>query len=207
MTEGRVPEGKASADTSSSLLFRIRQKEPEAWTRFVPLYTPLIKHWCYKSGLSEADAADICQDVFGAVDRAIGKYQHDQKGSSFRGWLRTITSNKIHDLFRRRDLGIEAVGGSDALAQMMAVPESEPQDSGDGQANEDELIVFRQAIELILSEFKDETRRAFLRVVVDEASPADVATELGITVNAVYLAKSRVKRRFKEEFSGLIESI
>jgi hypothetical protein len=32
-----------------------------------------------------------------------------------------------------------------------------------------------------------------------------VARDLGITLNAVYLAKSRVKRRIREEFDGLLE--
>ncbi|MCE9529786.1 MAG: sigma-70 family RNA polymerase sigma factor [Planctomycetes bacterium] len=170
------------------------------------LYSPLIYYWCRKCGLSETDAADIGQEVFSSVARGIGKYRHDQVGASFRGWLRTITVNKVRDWCRRRPPGIDA-GGADLLAQLPSIVDGEQKDSGDGKVVDDELILLRQAVEMVLSEFHEETRKAFLRVVVDQMSPAEVAEELGISVNSVYLAKSRVRRRLKEEFSGLIESL
>lgn len=204
MTDGRVSEDESS-DTSSSLLIRIREKDPEAWRRFVLLYSPLIYHWCRRSGLNETDSADVGQEVFSSVAKAIGRYRHDQSGSSFRGWLRTITINKVRDLFRRRRVGVDAVGGTEGLAQILAVADGGQEDLSDDQPEKEELILLRQALEMVLSEFHEETRRAFLRVVVDQQSPAEVANELNISVNAVYLAKSRVRRRLKEEFTGLLD--
>ena len=42
-------------------------------------------------------------------------------------------------------------------------------------------------------------------MVIDEAAAVDIAAELGMTPNAVYLAKARVLRRLREEFAGLEE--
>ena len=41
--------------------------------------------------------------------------------------------------------------------------------------------------------------------VVRDRPAADVAAELGISVNSVYLAKSRVLRRLREELAGLLD--
>jgi RNA polymerase sigma-70 factor (ECF subfamily) len=189
--------------TSSTLLQRIRNTEPVAWERFVELYGPLVYHWCRQSGLQEADAADVGQDVFRAVFRAIANYRHDRPGDSFRVWLRTITRNKVKDFVRKR-ARVEAVGGTTAneiLKGLPADPETdEPSDNTDEVA-----ILYRRAIEMILSGFQEATRQAFLRVVLNSQDPVDVARDLGLSVNAVYLAKSRVKKRLREEFAELLD--
>jgi len=206
VTEKPVQVIRHDSDTSSSLLIRVREKNSDAWQRLVYLYSPLISHWCRKCGLGREDAADIVQEVFSAVARAIEKFDHESEGTSFRGWLRRITLNKVRDHFRRQPPGL-GVGGDEALLQILSIPDIVFADSScDGQA-EDELILLRQAVDLILSEFETVTQRAFLRVVVDLLTPADVARELDISVNSVYLAKSRIRRRLKEEFKDLIESL
>lgn len=203
MTEDRVLDSEAS-DTSSSLLVRIQANDSQSWERFVRLYTPLIYHWCRRWGVSEADSADIGQEVFGSVARGIGTYKH-QKGS-FRGWLRRIAFHKVSDLSRRPQPGLNGEGGSDVVGIIESFPDGYPQDSDD-EPEKDELILLRQALEMVLVEFQEETRQAFFRVVIGQQSPVEVANELGMTSNSVYLAKARVLRRLKEEFSGLIESL
>ena len=78
--------------------------------------------------------------------------------------------------------------------------------SGVGSPDE-ELLLMRRAVDLVLDGVAAETRQAFWRVVGGEEDPADVAKALGMTVNAVYLAKSRIKRQIREEFEGLLESV
>ena len=73
-----------------------------AWDRLSLLYAPLVFHWCRRRGLREADAADIVQDVFQAVATHLQPFRKQEPADTFRGWLRTITENKIHDHFRRR---------------------------------------------------------------------------------------------------------
>jgi RNA polymerase sigma-70 factor (ECF subfamily) len=181
--------------------------DQEAWNRLVHLYGPLVYSWCCKAGLQEADAADVGQEVFRAVARRIGEFRHDRKEDSFRGWLRTIARNKMADFARQRADGHHGVGGSDALTRLYEIADQAETADPNAAADEinDEHTVLRRAVEMILSDFKPESRQAFLWVVVEGRDPADVAHELGISLNAVYLAKSRIKRRLRLEFEGLLE--
>jgi RNA polymerase sigma-70 factor (ECF subfamily) len=155
-------------------------------------------------GLQEPDAADVGQEVFRAVAGAIAQFHHDQQGDTFRGWLRTITWNKLRDFARRARKETVGQGGSDALGRLLEVPAENPPDTDASAIEEDNLLVYRQALELILAEFSDTSSKAFLRVVVDQQAPADVAAELGISVNAVYLARSRILARLRAEFAELL---
>src|SRR5262249_48830287 len=93
---GVLGDSKGSA-TSLTLLERVRRRDQAAWERLVSLYTPLVYHWCLRHGLQPADAEEVSQEVFLAVARGIGDFRHDREGDSFRGWLRTITRNKVCD--------------------------------------------------------------------------------------------------------------
>jgi RNA polymerase sigma-70 factor (ECF subfamily) len=206
VTDEPVPLSNEVAPTSTTLLYNIQVMDPEGWRRFVHVYGPLVYRWCRSSGLQEADAADVGQEVFQAVARAIGGFRRDQAGGTFRGWLRTITRNKVRDFARRQVTQTYGGGGSEArekLAQVAAEPSPEADESPPDP--EEELILLRRAVELVLADFKDETRQAFLMVVVDHRDPAEVARELGVSVNVVYLAKSRIMRKLREEFADVLD--
>jgi RNA polymerase sigma-70 factor (ECF subfamily) len=203
VTDGSVEESRSSDATSSTLLVRIKAKDQQAWERFVELYGPLVYCWCRRFGLQEADAEDVSQDVFRTVAESIAGYHHEEKGDSFRGWLRTVTRTRVLDFFRQKARGAHAVGGSDAQAQWLEVPDIEA-DSGSTD-EEDKLILVRRAIDLVLDNCKEENRQAFLRVVIAGNHPSDVAQDLGMTVNAVYVAKSHILRRIRDEFAEFVE--
>jgi len=202
VTDPNVNPQETPEETSSSLLERIKASDQIAWERFVHLYSPLVYRWCRQAGLQEADAADVGQEVFRSVALAIGTYHHDQKGDTFRGWLRTITRNKVRDF--ARSVGDRGAGGSDAQERLLQVADDPLPEADDTMAQEENLLIYRQAVELVLSEYEDKTRQAFLRVVVNGESPGQVAQDLGLTANAVYLAKSRILRRLRDEFGGLL---
>jgi RNA polymerase sigma-70 factor (ECF subfamily) len=201
MTGPNVPPGVTSDRTSSTLLVRIRAQDPEAWGKLVHLYGPLVYRWCRQAGLQETDAADVGQEVFRAVARAIGGFRHDRAGDSFRGWLRTITRNKLRDFARRQPPGGRGAGGSDAQGRLQALAEP---DAGSAADRDERLTVLRGAVELVLDGCGETTRRAFWRTVVDGEAPADVAADLGLTANAVYLIRSRLLRRIRDEFADVL---
>jgi RNA polymerase sigma-70 factor (ECF subfamily) len=171
-----------------------------AWERLVRLYAPLVYRWCRAEHLQAADAADVGQEVFQAVAQNIGGFRRDQPGHSFRAWVSVIARHKIVDHRRRRPGVPAARGGSQMQTEVQFLPDGRR--DLNGQA-EETRVLFRRAVDLIQGDFEEKTWRAFLRVVVDGASPADVAAELELTVNAVYLAKARVLRRLREEFADL----
>jgi RNA polymerase sigma-70 factor (ECF subfamily) len=195
------PNGALDA-TSTSLLRRVKAHDQEAWARLVSLYHPLIYRWCRQAGLQEADAVDVGQEVFRAVSRSMADFRHDRPGDTFRGWLRRITKNKLRDHALTCRPELVGVGGDRALEALSRVPVD---DAELGDPTEEAGYVYRRAFELIGSEFEEQTREAFRRVVLEDHLPEDVARDLGMTINAVYLAKSRIRRRLREEFEDLIE--
>jgi RNA polymerase sigma-70 factor (ECF subfamily) len=203
VTDGRVLESEATG-TSSSLLQRAVLQDGTAWNRLVELYGPLIYHWCRKWGLQQGDADNVGQEVFLRVHQYLPKFERREDGGTFHGWLQKITSNCVKDHRRKLRTQAVTVGGTDAHKFLEQQPESPPEDD-EASVREDNARLFRRAVELIRNEFSEQDWQAFSRYVL-EGQPAEaVAAELGIATNVVYLAKSRILARLKQEFAGLIE--
>jgi RNA polymerase sigma-70 factor (ECF subfamily) len=189
----------ASGPTSSSLLERVRAREPEAWQRLVDLYGPLVYRWCRQSGLQAADAADVAQEVFRIVASKLGEFHHDRPGDRFRAWLQAITRNKLREHFRRlHGAPQQGQGGTTAqqyLQEIAAPADAEPSTA----AGPDARLLFHRGLALVQSEFEHRTWQAFWQVVVDRRRSVDVAEGLGMSVQAVYKAKSRVLARLRRE--------
>src|SRR5262245_57615236 len=90
-----------ASGTSLSMLQRLQGHDASAWQRFVDLYSPLVFSWLRRAGFRDEDAADLLQDVFLLVSRSIPQFQRRGDGT-FRGWLRTITANRVREHFRSR---------------------------------------------------------------------------------------------------------
>jgi RNA polymerase sigma-70 factor (ECF subfamily) len=194
----------AASGTSLSLLELARSKDAEGWRRLVQLYSPLVFFWCQRAGLSREDAADALQDVWQAVAGHLGGFQR-QRGGAFRGWLWTITRNKLHDHFRGQRGEPQGVGGSAAQQLLHEIPEQEPESyvadsAADGSGN-----VLRRALELIRADFEAHTWQAFWLATVEGLSAREIAERLGMSLDAVYQAKARVLRRLREELAGLLD--
>lgn len=199
--EGSQP----STTTSRSLLERVKKDEPEAWDQLVALYAPLVFLWCRGWGLREQDAADIFQEVFQAVAVHIGSFRKARAGDTFRGWLRTITRNKVHDHFRRLGREPEGVGGSEAQARLAHLPAPSPCEDRSLSAERGEPELLSRALDLIRPEFAERTWQAFWRTAIEGCSAPEVAAELSMSAGAVRVAKSRVLQRLREELGDLIE--
>jgi RNA polymerase sigma-70 factor (ECF subfamily) len=191
-------EAASSNGTSRSLIDAAREHDPAAWERIVALYAPLVLHWCRQGGLGEDDAADVFQDVFQSVAAHLDGFRRDRTGGTFRGWLRTITRNKVNDAFRRRRREPPAVGGSEAQARWTQLPQPVPLDEEtSGSAAVSALL--RRGLELIQGEFEPRTWQAFWLTAVEGRAANDVAEELGMSGGAVRVAKSRVLHRLRAE--------
>jgi RNA polymerase sigma-70 factor (ECF subfamily) len=204
--DGTTNEWRGSAapcSASSSLLERVKARDQEAWRRLIDLYSPLIYGWCRQCGLQAEDAADIGQEVFSAVAVSQEGFRRDVPGASFRGWLWTITRNKVRDFFRRQKAKARAEGGDEAQQWLAQVPEHEPESTASGPACDNRIEL--QAVELARCGVEERTWQAFWLVTVEDKAPAVVAEALGITAQAVYGAIYRVRRRIRQELEGLID--
>ena len=180
---------------------RIRQHDSVAWSRFAKLYTPLVYGWTRKAGLQDSDAADVTQEVFTVVASRIDVYDDRRKGASFRGWLWGITRNKHLEFHRRKLSEARGAGGTDAQQRIETLASAEfPEEPPDSQ---NVPALARRALDLIKSDFTEQTWEVFWRVAMVGDKPADIAAELGISVGSVYTAKSRVLTHLRRELEGL----
>jgi RNA polymerase sigma-70 factor, ECF subfamily len=188
----------AMDSTSISLLEQLRKAPSEAdWERFVRQYTPLLSYWARRLGLQDQDAADLVQEVLIVMVRKLPGFRYRPE-RSFRGWMRTILINKWRDRRERRmavaleaDLQSQAPGDSDTLEE-----------------REHRLYILERALRLMVSAFEPATWQACWETVVAGRPAAQVAAELGISANAVYLAKSRVLERLRRDLKrGVTESL
>jgi RNA polymerase sigma-70 factor (ECF subfamily) len=195
--EDRTEVNDASFGTSLSLLDGLRTQTPEAWRRLVALYGPIVVAWCWQQGLQAADVDDVAQEVFQVVLRRVADFRKEQPEDSFRGWLWTITRNKLGDHWRRKAANPHGVGGSEAREHLENLPVTEREANRDA-SSEMTIGLHQRALEMVRQQFEEKTWRAFWLVVCESRRPGDVAEELQISLNAVYLAKSRVLHALRE---------
>ena len=199
------PSGPASAfRTSPSLLMRVQENDQGAWTRLVNLYAPLVYHWCRRAQLNGEDMADVFQETFRPVARRIHDFRRDRAGDSFRGWLRTITLNKVRDHFRRQAQEPSAAGGTDAQLQLSAAPDPLSLEEDDSEQQIVHLLLHR-TLEEIRGEFEPRTWQAFWQVQIDGQTTADVGAALGMTAAAVRKARLRVLARLRDQLGELLD--
>ena len=208
MSDEITASSVATSSVSMSLLARLRSRSEEDWARLVALFSPVVYRWARKAGLQDSDAADLAQEVFAAIHVQIDRFQKTETSGTFRGWLYGITRNQI--LLRYRKLGREprAEGGSTALHRLHKTPDPTPTalpaELVDADDEETQAILAHRCVQLIRQEFEPRTWSAFEAVAVQGRLPADVAADLGLSVGAVYVAKSRVLKRLREELDGLV---
>ncbi len=191
-------------ETRQSLLLRAQTGETNAWKDLTDLYHPLILGWLNRQGVPARDLEDLSQEVLLSVVKHLPGFQHSGNRGAFRSWLRTIVCSRTADYWREIDAGIQAQGGSGTTAalQEIADPDSDLNRQWD---EEHDRYVLHCLLDLMEEEFQPITLQAFRRLALDGVSGAEAAQELGLSVTAVYVAKSRVLARIRQKAEGLID--
>jgi RNA polymerase sigma factor (sigma-70 family) len=183
--------------TRASLLVRLRDPHDEAaWTEFVDLYGPLVYGYARKQGLQDADAADLGQEVMRTVAGAVGRLDYDPRRGSFRNWLFTVLRRKLSNW--RAAQGTRARGSGDMETQRLLEQYPAPEKEDAAWEAEWEQRLFTWACEQVRRDVSAVTWQAFWKTAIDGQAGKLVAADLGMTVAAVYRARSRVLSRIKE---------
>jgi RNA polymerase sigma factor (sigma-70 family) len=185
-------------DTRPSLLVRLCDpKDDRAWTEFTAIYSPLIYRLARRQGFQDADALDLVQEVLRAVASAVDRWEPDPCKRPFRNWLFRIARNMMLNLVasqRRHPLGT----GSDEIQWLLeARPSPSPEDTALFET-EYKRQLFRWAAERVSGEFRGNTWAAFWETGVEGKKAQIVAATLGMSIGAVYMAKSRVVARIRQ---------
>lgn len=193
-------------ETSLSLLDRLRHSpENEGWSRLTELYAPLIRSWLRRYDVQDSDAQDLIQEVLLSVSKDLGSFDHPGQPGVFRGWLKAILINRLRKFWRSRDRRPQARGDSDIDARLAQLDDPNSELSQIWNREHDQYVL-RQLLALAEPHFEPTTWKAFCRVALDGSKADVVAQELGISKNAVIVAKCRVLSRLRQESEGLIES-
>lgn len=188
--------------TRASLLIQLRDGDnADAWHEFVTLYGPVVYGFARKRGLQDADAADLMQDVLRSVSTAIGRLEYDRKQGTFRGWLFTITRNKVFNFLSARRIRPQAAG--DTATNRVLETHAETVDGADDWEREYQRRLAAIAMEKVRAEFQESTWQAFWQTAVEGRPVAEVAQQLSLSPGALYVAKSRVLARLKQEVDQL----
>jgi RNA polymerase sigma-70 factor (ECF subfamily) len=193
------------SETSFSLLERLRVGPDEtAWRHMVDLYSPLIRNWLRRYSLQDQDADDLVQDVLAVVVRKLPEFKKRPQVGAFRRWLRSITVNCLREFWRSQRIQPKVAGneGFGGVLDQLEDPESALSKVWDKEHDEH---VTRRLLEMIRPRFEAKTWQAFQRVALEGSSVDAVAEELGLSVNAVFIAKSRVLHMLRQEGQDLLD--
>jgi RNA polymerase sigma factor (sigma-70 family) len=189
----RVPE------TRASLILRLPSADDaEAWREFVSIYEPFVFRFARRGGLQDADARELVQNVMLAVARAVGRWKPDSTRGRFRTWLFRIARNQLLDILakRSRDEVTNRVTSNSELFDLVCSSSSNGQiELHSAQRRE----LFRWASDRVKNCVKPQTWQAFWMTAVEDQEPETVAIQLKMTIGAVYIARSRVISRLRDE--------
>lgn len=197
--------GDYSEDTSESLLWNLRDSThrtrfERAWDEFYRRYSEPMYRRCRKKGLQHEDAEELVQDLMVRLMRELKRFTYDPN-ASFRGWLQTVTTRAVIDLFRSRHPMLSNMGSQlDEFFSPVSVEEE----------------VMRMFDQEILREVKTQVKselvqtptglrnwEIYVKVVEQDQPAAMVADEYGISCQLVYVVRHRVVNRLKEAVKAI----
>jgi RNA polymerase sigma-70 factor (ECF subfamily) len=186
---------------------RAQGGDETAWRDVITLYRPFIVGWLRNQGIRPHEVEDLAQDVLLRVVEHLPSFKHSGQRGAFRTWLRTIARSSLSDFWNRlwKTRGKESTSDNadpEACLRELEDPNSELNRLWD---EEHDHYVLRCVLDMMELEFEANTVKAFRRLTLDGASGATVAAELGLSVGAVYIAKSRVLKRIRQEAEGLLD--
>jgi len=193
--------------TRVTLLARIRDgRDGAAWGEFVQIYGPVVYRFARNRGLQDADAADLMQDVLRSVARNAPKMEYDPARGTFRGWLYTVTRNKIYNFLSGQRHLPRGSGDPDAQERLDATPAREEEGPDADWEKEYQRRLADRAMERVKDEFQPATWQAFWQTAVEAKPAAEVGAGLKMTAGAVYVAKSRVLARLRDEVKKMMDA-
>lgn len=187
---------KLDATTSASLVLKLRNhSDVSAWSEFVDVYSPLIYGFCRVRNLQASDAADITQEVLLRVSKAVRTFEYDRAKGLFRDWLARVVLNEIRRYNKK-------------TRPTATDPNDFDQEAGALESvwnDHFQQHIFAKAIERCKLHFGDETWSLFEKTWLQKRSAEEVARDLDIRIDRIYVARSRVLKRLRFEVGVLAD--
>jgi len=185
-----------SLSLEGRLLERVRDRtDAVAWAEFVDEYQPVLRAFVRRQGVYAADVPDVVQEILAQLVPALSRFEFDPSRGRFLTWLWRITGNAAKNWIRKQTSRARAEAAWHQL---------QPANSaGDDTPDERERAHLRQILDQVFAEVRQTTLPATWACFegqVLQGRPADeLATELGVSRNAVYVNTCRVRARVREQ--------
>lgn len=191
--------------TQATLLARLADSEDqEAWREFVEMYAPQVFVWARRYGAQESDAADVTQIVLGKLVRAMQTFQYDPKRGSFRGWLRTVTSNAVRSFAVSDQRAGRGAGGTSINRRLASLQDPRPLEDLhavlDRQAEKELLAAAEDRVQLRV---KPAHWSAWQLTVREGLKPSAAAEQLNCPPSEVYVARTRITQMIRREIARM----
>jgi len=186
---------KEEANTRITLLHRLRDRgDDSSWSEFVEIYTPLLFAYCRKREIKTQEAADIVQEVFRSVSRAMQSFHYDPDRGRFRAWLFTVLRNTIiNHVHKARRTPLTS-----RETQLIDRLETHGQGESTDWDHDYRLRLLNWAMEKIQPEFSERNWEIFVQTAQNDRSPDEVAEKFGMKRNTVAVTKYRIMQRLRQ---------
>ena len=180
--------------TTSTILENLRDyRNRVAWDRFVGRFHRPILSFARDLGLGDADSEDVAQEALLAFAKAYREGRYDRFKGRLNKWLFGIVYRQVlHARHQWAQRKAEVQVGNDATYWFGLPDKKNAQQSWNITWQES---ILQHCLDQVRHEVEPKTFRAFEMTALAKRRPAEVAEQLGITRNAVFIAKHRVLQR------------
>lgn len=191
------PTMRIPLTTTTQLLDALRDSNnSDMWEVLVERYSPVLQGVARGLGLDGADAADAAQQTLMDMVRDLRAGAFDPRMGGLRRWTLGILRHRTGDILRKRRRERGRRAGLDSAVDL---PDTRVDLDAAWRAACTRHIVAMALERLVAtSRFAPNTLRAF-ELTVLRAMPASAASEeCGMSVDEVYVARTRVASRLRE---------
>jgi RNA polymerase sigma-70 factor (ECF subfamily) len=186
--------------TSRTLLDRLKDRQDSrAWQLWLTVYEPWLRDWLGQHRLQSADIDDLLQNILVVVSQKLPAFVHNGQRGAFRAWLKGILVNEVRSFVRRRQRQ-----SAEAPADWLDLLEDNTSELSRQWDTEHDQQLVRRLLAAIQPDFEPQTWEVFRLLVLEDRPTAEVAQRTGMKPNALYVAKSRVLKRLRQELGGLV---
>ncbi len=160
------------------------------------IYQPLIRKWLGRFGAPPNELPDLSQSILTVIIKKLPEFQHQGREGSFRSWIKSITRNCLLEFWRAKKIHPVATGKTSFQEEINQLADDTSDLSAKWNREYDQQVL-ATLLNQIQNEFKPSTWNAFQLVAIEGISAKAAAEQLSVTVNSIFIAKSRVMARLR----------
>jgi RNA polymerase sigma-70 factor, ECF subfamily len=192
--------------TNLSLIKNVRDRsDVESWRRFHDFYAPLLMRYLRRLGLEEDRANDLTQEVFVRLLQALPTFELDSKRGRFRSYLWKLTYSALVDEARRFKARRQAE--EQWVKRFHESSEAESRKVQDELNEINQELILKRALPSVHSKTSRTAWACFEQRLLRDRPGADIAAELGIPADAVYVYASRVLKAVRKQCAALADEL